>query len=93
MGSAVLRICDLRQKEVINIRDCQRLGFVADIDFDICTGCICQLIVPGPGKFCGFFGRETEYTIGWRCVKQIGDDVILVDINVEETRKKCAEND
>ena len=49
-----MRICDLRQKEVINIRDCQRLGYVADIDFDVCTGCICQLIVPGPAKFCGF---------------------------------------
>lgn len=88
-----MRICDLRQKEVINIRDCQRLGYVADIEFDVCTGCICQLIVPGPAKFCGFFGREIEYTIGWRCVKQIGDDVILVDIDTEKTCKKCAEND
>ena len=93
MDATALRICDLRQKEVINIRDCQRLGYVADIDFDVCTGCICQLIVPGPAKFCGFFGREIEYTIGWRCVKQIGDDVILVDIDTAKTCKKCAEKD
>ena len=27
-----MRICDLRQKEVINIKDCKRLGYVCDID-------------------------------------------------------------
>lgn len=88
-----MRMCDLRQKEVINIRDCQRLGFVADINFDCETGCICQLIVPGPGKLCGIFGREIEYTIGWKCVKQIGEDIILVDINVEETKKRCGDGE
>ena len=91
LSGDVMRICDLRQKEVINVRDCQRLGFVADVDFDCNTGCICQLIVPGPGKFCGLFGRETEYTIGWKCVCQIGDDVILVDIDVKEADGGCKE--
>ena len=35
-----IRIFDLKQKEVINIKDCRRLGFVGDVDFDIKTGCI-----------------------------------------------------
>ena len=48
-----MRICDLRQKEVINIKDCKRLGYVCDIEFDRKTGCITQLIVPGTGKICG----------------------------------------
>ena len=39
------------------------------------------------------FRQEIEYTIGWRCVKQIGDDVILVDIDTAKTCKKCAEKD
>ena len=30
-----MRICELREKEVINIRDCQRLGRVLDIEFDL----------------------------------------------------------
>ena len=47
-----MRICDLRQKEVINIKDCKRLGYVCDIEFDRKTGCITQLIVPGTGKIC-----------------------------------------
>ena len=47
-----MRICDLRQKEVINIKDCKRLGYVCDIEFDRKTGCITHLIVPGTGKIC-----------------------------------------
>ena len=35
-----MRICDLRQKEVINIKDCKRLGYVCDIEFDRKTGCM-----------------------------------------------------
>ena len=35
-----MTICDLKQKEVINIKDCKRLGFVGDVDIipfcDIC---------------------------------------------------------
>ena len=39
-----MRICDLRQKEVINIKDCKRLGYVYDIEFDRKTGCrVCQI--------------------------------------------------
>ncbi len=28
-----MRFCELKEKEVINCKDCQRLGFVADIEF------------------------------------------------------------
>ena len=34
-----MRICELRQKEVINIRDCQRIGFVVD---EMCIRDSCQ---------------------------------------------------
>ncbi|HIU01809.1 MAG TPA: YlmC/YmxH family sporulation protein [Candidatus Onthocola gallistercoris] len=84
-----MRICELRQKEVINIRDCQRIGYVMDIDMDPVTGRVCQLIVPGQGKICGLFGRDTEYVIGWKCVRQIGADIILVDVCIEEVLREC----
>ena len=51
-----MRIYDLKQKEVINVKTCKRLGFVGDVDFDMETGCLLALIVPGPGCICGFFG-------------------------------------
>ena len=55
-----MRISELKQKEIINVKDCKRLGFAGDVDFDMKTGCLLALIVPGPGCFCGFLGREKE---------------------------------
>ena len=84
-----MRICDLKQKEVINIKDCKRLGFVGDVDFDIQTGCMLAIIVPGPGCFCGFLGREKEYIIPFCDICQIGEDIILVDVKKKEVEEKC----
>ncbi|BBF43001.1 hypothetical protein lbkm_1687 [Lachnospiraceae bacterium KM106-2] len=84
-----MRIYELRQKEVINASDCQRLGFVCDVEIDIETGCILSIIVPGPCKIWGIVGRDQEYVIDYQCIRQIGPDVILVDINVEECLLKC----
>lgn len=84
-----MRICELKQKEVINANDCKRLGFVGDVDFDICTGCMVALIVPGPGCFCGFIGREKEYVIPFCDICQIGDDVILVNVKKKDVEEAC----
>ena len=45
-----MRICDLREKEVINICDGERLGFVEDVVFGLCPGKISHIIVPGACK-------------------------------------------
>lgn len=83
------RICKLRQKEVINCRDGERIGFVGDIEFSLKTGCIECLIVPGPCKIWGILGRDHEYVIPWRCVCRIGCDIILVDVDLEAVLVKC----
>jgi YlmC/YmxH family sporulation protein len=84
-----MRICELREKEVINCRDCARLGYVCDVEFDICTGRITHIIVPGPCKVWGILGRDHEYVICSSDIKQIGIDIILVDIDVEKCLLKC----
>ena len=73
-----MRLSELKRKEVINICDGKRLGFVGD--FDACSGQILALIVPGPGCICGFLGREKEFVIPFCDVCQIGDDIILVKL-------------
>lgn len=72
----------LRAKEVINIRDCKRLGKVSDFEFDECSGCIHKIIVPGnSNRFLSFFQCEQcDYVIPYKNIKQIGPDIILVDI-------------
>ena len=41
-----MRMSQLREKEVINICDGERLGNVCDVDFEKKTGRICSLIIP-----------------------------------------------
>jgi YlmC/YmxH family sporulation protein len=82
MREVILMVCqiaDFRYREVINIRTGCRLGFVCDALFDMDTGRLVSLVVPGPSRFFGLFGRGEDYIIPWECVKRIGDDIILVD--------------
>lgn len=73
------RFCEFRQKEVINICDGNRLGMVCDLEFEA-SGKIVNMIVPEEGKGWSLFGRCREYRIPWKCIKKIGDDIILVEI-------------
>ena len=74
---------DLRQKEVINCKDCKRIGCVADVDFDPCTGQICALIVPAPVHIWSCFGKNEKYCIRFCDVVRIGPDIVLVDLCLE----------
>ena len=76
-----VRLCELKCREVINVRNCRRLGFVGDVDIDLETGCVIALIVPGPACFAGFLIREKEYVIPFCCIRQTGPDIILVDVD------------
>ena len=53
-----MRICELREKEVINICNCECLGFVVDVDIDECTGCVRALIIPRCGKCSDLWEKE-----------------------------------
>lgn len=77
----LLRAGDLRQKEVINISDGLRLGFVSDVEIDFENGKIDAIIVPGPTRAFGLLGRREDYIISWSDIKKVGDDIILVEIN------------
>jgi len=71
---------DFCQKEVISIRDCRKLGNVYNLEFDSCSGCICQIIVREKCGLKGFFGIGDEICIPYQKVKQIGPDIILVEV-------------
>lgn len=78
----MVRSSDFRQKEVINIHNGRRLGFVCDVDIDMETGRLNSIIVPGNGRIFGIFGNKEDYIIPWERIKTIGDDIILVDFNL-----------
>ena len=74
-----MRLAELRYKEIINVNDGHRLGFVSDLEFDAASGRVTALIVPGPCRFFGLFGREDDYVLPYDCISRVGDDIILVE--------------
>lgn len=81
------RASDFRQKEVINVSDGKRLGFVSDIELDLDTGRIEAIVLPGVGRLFGLLGKENEFIIPWERVSKIGEDIILVDLDDRFMRK------
>ena len=73
------RLSDLRYREVIHISTGTRLGFVGDLLLDAQTGQVLALIVPGPARFFGLFGREDDYILPWQSITRMGNDIILID--------------
>ncbi len=71
---------DFKHKEVININNAKRLGYVQDVTADFKTGTIKEIIVPGNTRLFNIFSSGNELTIPWDCIRSIGDDIILVDI-------------
>ena len=71
---------DFKHKEVINITDGKRLGFVQDVTANLETGIITSIIVPGNNKLFNVFASN-YILIPWENIKCIGDDIILVEIN------------
>ena len=71
---------DFKHKEVININNGKRLGYVQDVCADLQTGKITSIIVPGNAKFLNIFAGNNDIVIPWEKIKCIGDDLILVEI-------------
>lgn len=68
-----------RDKEIINISDGCRFGYVGDVELDLETGKVKALVVPGRLRFFGLLGREEDYVFPWECVRRFGEDIILVE--------------
>ena len=49
--------CELRDKEVISVRDGRRLGFISDLEIDLCSGRINCIILPPSGSCFSLFSN------------------------------------
>ncbi len=78
----ICRMYDLRYKDVINLHDGRRLGYVCDVDIDTANACVLALVIYGRPRFFGLFGREDDIIIQWCNIRSIGDDIIIVDCNL-----------
>ena len=85
-----VRLSELRYREVINISDGTRLGFVSDAILDLTGGRGLALIVPGPARVFGLFGRESDYILPWESITRIGGDIVLIDGAAELRRDRTS---
>ena len=74
-----MRLCELKEKDVINICTCKKIGCVVDLEFDKKSCHVTALIVSQGIHFFNLFCND-ELVIPWCNIKQIGPDVILVEI-------------
>ena len=71
---------ELRCKEVVNILDGRKLGHIVDIVFDLCSGHILGISVPGEKTGWNLFKSSSQLFIPYGCIVKIGEDTILIDM-------------
>ena len=57
-------------------------GYVQDVTADLETGVITSIIVPGNSNRINIFINNNEIIIPWKQIKCIGEDIILVEIDL-----------
>lgn len=72
------RIDELRNKQVVCVKDGGVLGFVSDIELDTSSGTLTSIIIFGRLRFFGLLGREEDIIIPWEDIEVIGNETILV---------------
>ena len=73
------RIAELRNKEVINVRDGGRIGFISDVELDTVSARLTAVVVYGRFRLLGLLGRDPDLVIPWQEITLIGGDTVLVD--------------
>ena len=75
----ICNISDLQYKEVIDIADGTRYGYIGDVEIDAQNGTIESVIISGKPRWFGLLGREPDTVFPWSSITRFGEDLILVD--------------
>ena len=79
-------INDLKDKEVINICDGKRLGYINDVEIDLCAGCVLAIVVLFDWEDEKYMiipaGKCEELVIPWDRIGCFGKDAVLVNVDV-----------
>lgn len=72
------RIAELKDRQVICVKNGALLGMVGDIELDTDTGKLSSIVIFGRPKGFGLFGRDDDIVIPWDDIEIIGNETILV---------------
>lgn len=72
------RIDDLKNRQVVCVKDGSVLGPVSDIELDTSNGSLTAIVIFGRQKLFGVLGHEDDIVIPWHEIEVIGAETILV---------------
>lgn len=87
MEEVLYSINSMREMDVIDINNGEKLGNIKDIKIDYENSKIISIIVQELGE--GWFSKREEIEIAWKDIIKVGVDVILV--NLANTIKENSE--
>lgn len=76
-----MRLSDLQNKDIVNISDGKKIGNIIDMRIDM-SGNIISIIVEPSKRVFKFLGVREELEISWEDIEKVGEDVILISINL-----------
>ncbi len=86
------KIDELKDKQVVCVKDGCVLGYISDIELDTTNGRLTSIIIFGRLKFFGLLGREDDIVIPWEDINVIGNETVLVKteapLHLQEKAKK-----
>ena len=77
------RIAELRNKQVVCVKNGCVLGFISDIEINTTGGAIEAVVIYGRPRFLGLLGREEDIIIPWKEISVIGRETVLVNTDPE----------
>lgn len=72
------RIADLRNKQVVCVKNGCVLGYISDVELNTADGKLEAIIIYGRLRLFGLLGREDDIIIPWREIDVIGRETVLV---------------
>lgn len=81
-------LAELRNKEIINIRNGSRMGYVDDIEFDTDDSMIKSFIIYGRTRFFGLLGRDDDIILTCDDIEIVGMDTVLISADEAKLAKR-----
>ena len=72
------RIGELRNKQVVCVKNGCVLGYISDVEINISNGNIEAIVIFGRPRFLGLLGRDEDIVIPWSEINVIGQETVLV---------------
>ncbi|QEK12222.1 YlmC/YmxH family sporulation protein [Crassaminicella thermophila] len=85
-----MKLSKLGGKEIVNLSDGGRLGVLAESDLlvDEKNGKIRAMLVPDLKNQFSIFHDKNFIEIPWDCVRKIGNDMIIIELEEERITKR-----